>query len=258
MFNPVFKKLKGKGLPPPTGLPDLNLSLGFVVKDWFFDRDNVKKHLSDFERSILRRAGAYTRKVARSSMKNRPPTRRHLVKDYASAPGQPPHAHAMAGSEGGLKYGPSNIVYGYEPHRHAVVIGPRKKSGRDDYVPFKLEYGSQLTNIKNPRRRDRKIGDTGAIRYGDPRPGSEGKRGLKKIRAVNGHYYDVRFAKIKTAEQLRRVEDVETFLWGPKMIGSISLAPRPYMRPALAAATRMLPRFWWQAYRSSKVRFSGV
>lgn len=257
MLNPVFSKLRAKGLPPTTNLPDLNFSVGFVVKDWFFNSDNVKKRVRDIDRIVLAKFGGYTRKVARRSMKNVPPTRRANYKNYASAPGRPPHAHALGDSgAGGLKYGPSNIVFGFDPSRNSVVIGPRKMPGRSDYVPFRLEYGSHQTNVPNPRRKDRKVGDVGAIRVGDPRPGTEGKPGLRKVRAVNGHYYDVVFARIKTPEQLRRVEANETFLWGPKFIGSVTMAERPYMRPAFWIARGQLARFWEQANKQ-KVYFTG-
>lgn len=257
MLNPVFGKLKAKGLPPVTNLPDLNFNIGFVIKDWFFNSDNVKKRVRDIDRIVMAKFGGYTRAVARRSMKNVPESHGVGSKDYASAPGQPPHAHALDNSgTGGLKYGPSNIVFGFDPSRSSVVIGPRPKPGRNSYIPFKLEYGSHMTNVPNPRRKDRKVGDVGAIRVGSPRPGTEGKPGLRKIRAVNGHYYDVYFARIKTDEQLRRVETNETFLWGPKTIGSVTLAPRPYMRPAFWIAKTQLARFWEQA-RSQRVYYTG-
>ena len=74
-------------------------------------------------------------------MKNRSVTRAGKP-GYASAPGQPPHAHAMGkGDSGGLKYGPFNILYGYDPVRRSVVIGPRKKPNSKN-VPAVLEYGA--------------------------------------------------------------------------------------------------------------------
>ena len=270
--NSFFNGLKPSGIPQNSGLPDFGFRIDFVIKDWFFNTDNVKKHLRDNEREVLRKFGAYTRRVARRSMKNRPAEKidkfikttrgengkRKIKSDYYSKPGSPPYAHAMADTPGGgLKYGAFNILYAYDPARRSVVIGPRKKPERNNFVPFQLEYGGTRTNVKNPRRRDRKVGDTGAISIGDPRPGNEGRKGLKKIRAINGVFYDVHFTRLKTAAMVRRSEQIEEKLWGPKYYASVRLAPRPYMRPAFWKANAMLPRFWQQARSKPQVSFSG-
>ena len=243
--------LRPTGLPPAAKLPDTSLRVGFVIKDWFFTGDNVKKHLRDKERIVLNRYGATVRKVARHSMKNRSVTRAGKP-GYASAPGQPPHAHAMGkGDSGGLKYGPFNILYGYDPVRRSVVIGPRKKPNSKN-VPAVLEYGASEHNVKNRKRKDRKIGGTGIIKY------EKGNvSGGRKVVGKDKQTYTVWSAKIKSPAQLERVNENEEFLFGQKTWPSVHIAPRPYMHPAAAIVNQQLPRFWAEV-EANQAYFTGL
>lgn len=251
----MFAPLKPTRIPNQQGLPEFGFRVGFVVKDWFFDTDNVKKHLRNVERGVLRRFGAYTRRVAINSMKDVPPEMKEQ-KGYHSAPYTPPHAH----SKNGIKRGKFNIVYGYDPARRSVVIGPRKMPNRSDYVPYRLEYGGSARNVINPRRKERKIGDRGAIRYEDGnQPLSENHRSKRRVKAAgDGRYYIAHFIPIRTEAQLQRVNRVEDFLFGPGKYSQINIQPHPYMRPAFWKAKAMLPSFWQRERSKGTVYFSGT
>lgn len=247
--------LRPASLPPPASLPDVNLRVGYVIKDWFFNTDNVRKHVRDSERTVLNRYGATVRKVARHSMKYRAPERKGK-KGYASAPGTPPHAHARGrGDTGGLKYGPFNILYGYDPVRRSVVIGPRKKPNTGN-IPSALEYGASLGNVRNTRRRKRRVGGRGIVKAEKGNRSLSG-RGKRRVTGRDGETYTVTYATLKTQDMLERSNDLETMIWGPETLSSVAIAPRPYMRPAAAVVDQMLPRFWAEAQANSTY-FTGL
>ena len=108
------------------------MELAFQTRDWFFDRPKVQAALVKARTKALKKAGAYVRRAARSSMRRRA---------KASAPGTPPSAHAGKGLHS-LK----TILFAYEPNRSTVVIGPvgfnQKNSGIS--VPRLHEYGGTL------------------------------------------------------------------------------------------------------------------
>lgn len=234
-------------------MPDFGFRIDFVIKDWFFNTENVKRYVSDVDRAALAKFGAYVRTTALRSMKFKGPSKAGKP-GYYSAPGQPPHAH----SNQGLKRGRFNIVYGYDPSRRSVVIGPRKMPGRNDYRPLALEKGDSRANVPNPRRKVRKIGDVGAIRYTTPKAGTSSKGYIRKVKAVNGHYYDVMFTHLNTAAQLRRSDTVETFIWGPKTFPSVKMEARPYMAPAFWKGLWRKKMFWASAKAERKVYYTGI
>ena len=254
MANPrMFAPLKPTGIPHPGGLPDFGFRVGFVITDWFFNSDNVKKHLRNVEKAVLNRFGAYVRKMSRNSQKY-VPANKMGSKGYHSAPYTAPHAHTKQG----IRYGNYNIVYGYDPARRSVVIGPRKMP-RNDYVPQRLEYGRTETNVKNPKRRERKIGHGGIIdaqpgNQPNPKPGSYVQR-----KGVGGKVWWVKFTTIKTERQLKHVNEEEEKVYGPFEFPQVKLEPRPYMRPAFwHVRTYLLPTFWEQERAKGEVYFTGA
>ncbi|HBE72477.1 MAG TPA: hypothetical protein DDW52_30455 [Planctomycetaceae bacterium] len=105
------------------------------VKDFFFDRAIVKDAISDAERRNLRMIGAFIRRRARTKILRR--------RKRSSAPGSPPSIHSRD-KRASLR----NILFGYDPRRHSVIIGPVKLSGVVDNtdtlgktVPELLEFG---------------------------------------------------------------------------------------------------------------------
>lgn len=108
------------------------MELSFQTRDWFFDEPKVQAALGKARTKALKKAGAFVRRAARSSMRRRA---------KASAPGAPPSAHAGKGLQS-LK----TILFALEPSRSTVVVGPvgfnQKNSGIS--VPRLHEYGGAL------------------------------------------------------------------------------------------------------------------
>jgi hypothetical protein len=53
------------------------------------------------------------------------------------------------------------------------------------------------------------------------------------------------YAHLRTPTQVRRSNELNEALYGPLwMLKPVNFPPRPYMRPALASAKPMLPKFW--------------
>lgn len=88
----------------------------YRLTDFFFDRETVEKRLADGERRAMSKIGAFVRTSARTSIRKR---------KKVSLPGQPPNAHT---SEKVVTL--KNILFGYDPKAHSVVIGPVKLNSR--------------------------------------------------------------------------------------------------------------------------------
>lgn len=102
------------------------------IKAMFFDRPRVQRAVSHANRRALSRAGAFVRTRARTSMRKRRGT---------SRPGQPPYAH-----EGSLR---RMILFGYEPTRETVVVGP--VGFRSSDAPNVIEFGGRTTVVRRRR-----------------------------------------------------------------------------------------------------------
>lgn len=100
----------------------MSLRVSMEFKKLFFDRGRVINRVTRERRKALSRIGAYTMKVARSSMRR---------SKKSSLPGKPPRAHS-----GELK---RLIYFNYDPQRDSVVIGP--VGFKNSNVPEVLEYG---------------------------------------------------------------------------------------------------------------------
>ena len=111
------------------------LSMGFEVKNLFFDRKRVIDAVSRAERQGLSKAGAFVRRRARSSIRKR---------KKVSEPGSPPTSHT-----GLLK---RNIFFAYEPKRSGVVIGPVRLN-KPGGAPRLLEVGGTVVRKVGGKRR---------------------------------------------------------------------------------------------------------
>ena len=116
--------------------------IGMNIKKLFFDRKAVTGKVDRATRMVLSRFGAFVRRAARSSIRER---RR------VSSPGQPPSSHT-----GLLK---KFIFFGYEPARRNVVIGPAKLNQKIGDAPHALERGGTSTVVEGLRgdRRKRRV-----------------------------------------------------------------------------------------------------
>lgn len=155
-------------------------------------------------------AGAYIRGVAKRLIKKR-------VK--ASLPGNPPHTH-----NGGLKRA---IRYDLGPSKSSVAIGPaRENAGRLWNV---LEYGGRGLQFKLSEQV--KVGGYGPIRMG--------KRGRRPVRIeIRTPAQAARARALIAAENARRAAAAKA-----------TIAPRPFMRPALIAARPVIPHHWRNTVR---------
>jgi len=95
------------------------------VKRLFFDRQAVLNAVDQATRRVLSRFGAFTRRIAKNSIRQRRGT---------SAPGTPPFSHT-----GLLR---KFLFFAYDPSARSVIIGPARLRGRGyGEAPALLEYG---------------------------------------------------------------------------------------------------------------------
>jgi hypothetical protein len=223
-------------MPSEPVIPQIGLTLQAGVQKWFFDRPGVQRMMLASTREALNRAGALVRAIARRSMRYAT-AKAGLVMGQewhlgppASAPGTPPHAvqpHPWIREF---------LYYAYDPARRSVVVGPMRLNSKIN-VPAVHEFGGRV-QVWNRRRRVRRIGKAGEIRIGG-RP----CRSTKPARALTGETVMVTYAKLRTAAQAGRANDLNRQLYGPAAYMA-DYPPRPFMGPALAAAAPSLPKLW--------------
>lgn len=199
------------------------------VKSWFFDRKVVLEFMDRKTLETMKKSAFLVRKIASNSMRRR---------RAASSPGQPPSAHGEGRGPLLKKF----LFASFDPVSMSAVIGPTLLHRKDNAkVPQNLEHGTTIRR-RNPRRRIRQIGNGGELRIGGPscatthtRTPWPGYNGGKPV--------EVTYGRIRTAAQAARANELNENLYGPAMIEG-TLAPRPYMGPALVAAAPSLPSFY--------------
>tara|TARA_A100001391_G_scaffold154773_2_gene112561 strand:- start:2719 stop:3282 length:564 start_codon:yes stop_codon:yes gene_type:complete len=114
-----------------------DITLDYRITDFFFDRIEIIEAIEKAERKNLSQIGAFIRKRARSNLRRRKKT---------SQPGNTPSVHSRD-RVATLK----NILFGYEPSRHSVVIGPvglnqanYLQGGGRTTVPQLHEFGGSI------------------------------------------------------------------------------------------------------------------
>ena len=192
----------------------------FKFKLLFFDTKEIKSKVSEATRKVLSKFGAFVRATAKQSIK---------TKSTSSAPGQPPHSHT-----GYLKKG---IMFGYDKTQESVVVGPVKLPKKGN-APEALEKGGEAVKRRNPRRKDRKIGDGGVILLRKTNSPAS-----KQVKDWSNRPRWVTFGPLRTAGQVSHSEKLETVIWGPKTISG-TLRARPYMGPAFEKEIPKLPPNW--------------
>ncbi|MCE9618428.1 MAG: hypothetical protein K8R92_00780 [Planctomycetes bacterium] len=198
-----------------------------------FDKAKILAAVAKGEKTALMRGAGLVRIIAKRLIRKR---------KKVSLPGQPPSSH-----KGQLR----NLMrFDFDTQSGSVVVGPEYWSqAAQRHVPQTLEFGGPATG--KDRRRVRKIGDGGEMRVSSGRfagPG-RGKGGRftgrgKTTKAVNttgGKVVQVTYMKIKTAAQAARATAINADLFRP---GKKTVAPRPFMGPALKFATPALPDYW--------------
>lgn len=111
----------------------MTISFGMRLKDakaLFFDRPAVMRMMTQRERSMLSRFGAYVRQRAKSSI-------RHSRNNEISEPGDAPKGHT-----GELR---RKIYFAADPGRRSVVIGPTLFGSKTGEELSALEQGGMST-----------------------------------------------------------------------------------------------------------------
>lgn len=98
-----------------------------IKTSMFFDQPRVMARVKDGTKSMLSKAGAFIRTVARRSIRPR--------KDSA-LPGQPPSSHT-----GLLR---DRIFFGYDTSTESLVVGPTLSKGQRPTAPELLEFGGKI------------------------------------------------------------------------------------------------------------------
>lgn len=109
------------------------------IKSLFFDRKVVLDAVDKAKRTVLSKAGAFIRTVARTSIRKR---------KGSAPPGSPPHSHV-----GLLR---NFILFGYDRASDSVVVGPAK-SNKPNEAPRVLEHGGVTTTTRFARGKRRKL-----------------------------------------------------------------------------------------------------
>ena len=203
----------------PVGAADMPIK---VDATFHLNSELVIKTLHAKTRRAFSRAGGYVRTTAKRSIKKRAGT---------SPKGEAPYSHS-----GLLK---NFIFYQYDPRTESVIIGPEKisKPGMGT-APRALEHGGTAEGYK---RTPARIGDLGIISFTQVNPRHSSAKGPKTVKAW-GKTYEVQYARIRNDAMLRRVRENERKIFGDG--GSVTIAVRPYMRPALAAAINNMETFF--------------
>ena len=117
------------------------------LKSNFFDRQSVLRAVAPADHRVLSKFGAFVRRRARSSIRQR---------KRVSRAGEPPSSHT-----GKLK---RFIFFAYEPERHNVVIGPAKLNGtRSGTALEALEKGGQTVILTRRARGEQQLKRTVTI-----------------------------------------------------------------------------------------------
>lgn len=187
-----------------------------AAKNWFFDRAKVLALVEKKRLRVMRQAGGFTRTTARRSIRKR---------KAASTPGNPPSSHSDL-----LK---DFIFFAYDPSRDTVVVGPtplnwihfQVAGGRAEpgLIPKTLEHGGSYRVIEE---------------YFPPFT-SHGEQ-------LGGYWrrLDLRRRGSSAVANALLAGRGATFNDNPTRIRTVTILPRPYMRPAAAkAAARFVGAF---------------
>lgn len=208
------------------------LQLVGIESSAFFDKRAVLRAIGRKKASALSAVGREIRYRARGSMALAP-------HGEASAAPRPPHRHRKSKrNKGGGGFWRS-IVYGYDRASGAVVIGPSTRFGGGiRQIATRSEYGGH-GHYRNPRRRQRRVGGAGEIRL--ERHKRRRWKTAKRAKDTLLGPTVVVYAKLHTADQARRANELNTALYGASRIPA-TWPQRPVMGPALESTRPEIPR----------------
>lgn len=202
----------------------LDIHVAARVTKYFFNRPAIVDRIGHARASVLSKAGAFIRRTAKGKIR---------YAKSVSKPGSPPHAHA---SRNGGKDSPLRelIYFAYDDRTNSVVVGPMPFHGTA-IVPRVLEIGGTAPSRRNSLRRIRRVGDGGEIRLDGPTGRTTKKNRFGAM---------VTYTTLRTQAQVDRANQLQEELYGPLMIGPVSIAARPYMGPSLEESLPKLPPIW--------------
>ncbi len=199
--------------------------IGMGAKAKFDDR-KLRGRVKDANFRNLGHAAGVIRKAARRSIHKR---------KKASTPGQPPHTQT--------RNLPHAVLYAVTRDREFAVVGPSSHFGRRIHKVAALhEFSGYDGTYRNRRRRIRRVGGAGEIEIVTRRRRNSTARVVTLKKTLNGNVR-VRFAKLRTASQARRANQINEQLYGP-LKARANYPKRPFMGPALKRVAPQLPEHW--------------
>lgn len=175
----------------------------------FFTDPTVFTEIDKGKAKALSKWGAYVRRTARQSIKNR---------KGPSAPGQPPHSH-----EGSLR---GLLNFYFDRMTKSVVVGPEIKTANSTGAPNILEFGGSVHKGPVVTQRVFHIGEKGPIRR---KKSSNQRKSLVWVR-------------LKTQEQCEMAKRIYDSQMRKKMEAiNFHILPRPYMYPAMMKNLHVAP-----------------
>jgi len=186
----------------------------FKIKtSMFFNRQEVMAKLDKSTLVALRGAGALIRKTARRSLRPRKDP------DKSSQPGTPPYSHT-----GKLR---RSILFGLDPNRESVVIGPSATFGNTG-IPGLHEFGGTHTIKARIDSRAIVVGETARIGNREFEV-----RTMAEAQAI-AKFYNKALKYRKGRQKYYATASRKTY-----STTTATYPARPYMLPAL---TKMIPR----------------
>ena len=208
------------------------------VKTVFFDRRAVIDRIGKANAQVMAKAGSFVRRTAKGSIR--------YTKTAVSKPGEPPRAHRGKSGNSPLR---ELIFFAFDDATNSLVIGPTPFRGAA-IAPRTLELGGSVSPYRNPLRTIRKIGNGGEIRIDGPAGKGRGKNQKDRFSTKKNRFGRVvTYARLNTQAQVERANRLQRELYGPFTIGPTSIAPRPYMGPALEENLPKLPMLWANSVR---------
>lgn len=230
----------------------MSLTLKAKVKDFFFDREEVRARLSAKRLNALKSAGANSRKIIRRKPRKR---------KRKSRPGETPTVHSES------RYATlKNVQFAYDPSADSVVVGPIR-IGADQMlsgpttVPEMMEYGGGKRY--NELWRKMRVGGSGPIevdqkrttsspKWGQSREAPDVNRGRlggtaqKFVVDQKGNERMVVFVPLETPAQAARAQRLHNEIWGPKFVAA-NIDARPFVGPAMVEAADKYPDLYAEA-----------
>jgi hypothetical protein len=219
-----------------------------TAQNWFFDRALVLRQVNAATAEGLRRSGGRIKHFARNSIYRRA---------RPSRPFDPPHRHTGRNSYASL----TNIWFAFDPRRRSVVVGSLLIWNKfDPPVPERMEYGYSANNVANPFHRPLRLGGSVPIQQRPTRPRGAARQWNGWVRhdrwiqgtgrLANKQSVWVLWRRARTQAELSLGRRVQEQVWGPPFI-SYTVAPRPYMQPALRRARPYIAQHFRNTVRAA-------